>query len=422
MSQPLCSLPLPPPLPQIGSLPLTPIVQQMVMQQYASPVTVFPFTPNWQISQPMISSNPQVLQEQQQLIMPAFALPPPQSIPQSDIPSTLMSNSIPVLPSNASPFLLPSNPIPSAAQYSNSDYPSTCRACIPAPPPLNISVTGHCWIQHCCACHHVPADAASPNIRPTNGRATPLLRHPTVPQYAYNPPIQQQQYPHINTSVTTRPWFHEMPPLPPGAVIISDQYIPTQNFAKPYHFSQKYAIQHPSVSNSSSRSISTNNTNKNKRNKTRSGTKIHKKYKADKSQSKSKSNSITLLPYSGASNTHHSSTSSSSCSLCNALDANEYQKSNINSHNNQQNFVRKQVSAEARNINLCYNYQTPDLAAVYQNNLYLKSSDSDSTSLSNSTPSPNSFITKESNDGRSPTSICLTSIKEEEEEEGKKSI
>ncbi|CAF1172012.1 unnamed protein product [Adineta ricciae] len=177
ISQPQCSLPLPPPLPQLSSLPLSPAVQQMVMQQYSNPVAI-------------LSSN---------------------------------DNEMPV------------GTI--ACQPPNNSYPSTCRACVPAPPPLTVPVTGHCWVQHCSACHHVPTDVSNPNERPHNhGRMTPLLRQPTVEQYIYDERNQQyshqqqqspqQHYPHINNSQARQnSWSNNLPPLPPGAVIISDEYI-----------------------------------------------------------------------------------------------------------------------------------------------------------------------------------------------------
>jgi hypothetical protein len=383
MSQPLCSLPLPPSLPQIASLLLTPLIQQMIMQQYANPVAILPFTPNCSISQPIIPGFPQV--------------------PQSYIPSTLMPANVPILPSNASSFLFSFNATSSSPQYSNSGYPSTCRACIPQPPPLNIPVIDHFWTQHCSACHHIPADATKPNIRPTNGRSTPLLRHPTIVENAYNPPIRKQkkQYPHTSASVRMRPWSHEMPPLPHGAVIISDQYISRKDSSKTYNFSRKYPVQHPHISNYASRSLSSC-----------LGTKSQKKYEDDKSQSRSKSISRTPLSSSASS-------SSSSCSLCIALTANEHQKIDINPDNSKTNPVRKEFTATAHNINLRYNYQTPDLHSVYHNNPYLKSSDTDSTSLSKSDSLPNIFTTKEYKHGRLSSPIYFRSIIEEEEDDKK---
>ncbi|UJR23643.1 hypothetical protein I4U23_026628 [Adineta vaga] len=174
MSQPLCSLPLPPPLPQISSLPLTPGIQQMVMQKYSNPVAVLPFTSNYQSGQSFA---------------PNYSFPP-------------------VVPP------------------SNSSYPSTCRACVPAPPPLNIPVTSHCWIQHCSACHHIPGDASNPNVRPDNhGRMTPLLRQPTVAQHVQDANNDYQHYPHVNTYSADGSRSNNLPPLPPGAVIISDEFV-----------------------------------------------------------------------------------------------------------------------------------------------------------------------------------------------------
>jgi hypothetical protein len=407
MSQPLCSLPLPPSLPQIASLLLTPLIQQMIMQQYANPVAILPFTPNCSISQPIIPGFPQV--------------------PQSYIPSTLMPANVPILPSNASSFLFSFNATSSSPQYSNSGYPSTCRACIPQPPPLNIPVIDHFWTQHCSACHHIPADATKPNIRPTNGRSTPLLRHPTIVENAYNPPIRKQkkQYPHTSASVRMRPWSHEMPPLPHGAVIISDQYISRKDSSKTYNFSRKYPVQHPPISNYASRSLSspTNTTNTNNWSKITLGTKSQKKYEDDKSQSRSKSISRTPLSHSGVSNANQlsssASSSSSSCSLCIALTANEHKKIDINPDNNKTNLVRKEFTATAHNINLRYNYQIPDLHSVYHNNPYFKSSDTDSTSLSNSDSLPNIFTTKEYKHGRPSSPIYFRSIIEEEEDDTK---
>jgi hypothetical protein len=402
----------------------------MVMQRYANPVAVLPFIPNWQLSPPMLPYYPQILQSQQQSNMPISSLGPSQSIPQSYIPSAQFPINMPMLPSYASSVPFSSAAISSEAQYSNNDYSNTCRACIPAPPPLNISVTGHCWIQHCCACHYVPADTTNPNIRPSNGRFTPLLRQPTVQQNAYNPIMyqqqqqqQQQQYPHINTSMTMRPWLHDTPPLPPGAVIISDEYVTNNDSVGAYHFSQNYAMAQPRVFTSIPRSKAPAiiNTDKNKINKNRSRKSGHKKRKdQDNSQPNSKSNSITSISHMDASTTRRSSTSSSSlCSLCNASKANKEPKSDTTTNNNQQNLPLEQLSAAARNVNLRFNYQPPDLQSVYNNNPYLKSSDTDSTSLSNPSTSPNSLSIKEENHGTPSSSVYFNPM---EEDEDKKSI
>lgn len=382
ISQPFCALPLPPSLPQINLLPLTPFVQQMVIQQYANPVAVLSYTPNWQMTHPMISSYPQVTQQPQQSIAPISALATPPYIPQSYIPPTLLPSNMPMLTSNAASVPFSSDAIPSQAPYSNSGYPSTCRACIPAPPSLNIPVTGHYWVQHCSACHHVPADATNPNIRSNNGRFTPLLLHPTVKENVYNPPIQQQQYPYINTSVATRPWLYEMPPLPPGAVVISDEYVTGNNIGNASHFSQNFTIQPPRVFNSASRSMILSN-------KTKSERKGRKKHKDDKSQSETKSRSLTPSSFSVTPIIRRISSSSSSCSLCRTARAKKQAELDVTSHNDKENPTRSQSAAiVARNINLRYNYQPPDLYSVYNNNSDLKTSDTDSLSISNPIASP----------------------------------
>lgn len=431
MSQPLCSLPLPPPLPQIASLPLSPLAQQMVIQQHANPVAVLPFTSNWPSSQSMMSGCLPIPQQQQQpqFMMPPLNLQPPQSIPQSFIPPTSLPVNMPIFSANPPSFPFAFDATSSLPQHSNNNFPSVCRACIPPPPALNVSVASHNWTQHCSACRHVFADASKPNNRPNNGRSTPLLRQPIIVQNPYNLPIQkQQQYPHNNASFTSRPWAHKMPPLPRGAVIISDQYfpIPRKNNATTYKFSQKYAVQHPRVFTSASRSASsgTNSTNTNMRNTNGSGTQSQRKYKDSTPQSRSKSTSITPLSHSTASKRHRtpssfssSSSSCSSCAVCNPVAANENPKSDIQAQNSQKNLAYKQISAAARNINIRYNYQTPDLPAVYNNNRYLKSSDTDSTSPSQSSSSLNSFIAKEFRNNRPPSPVYLNPIEEEDEEE-----
>ncbi len=105
--------------------------------------------------------------------------------------------------------------------------------------------------------------------------------------------------------------------------------------------------------------------------------------------------------------------------MCIALTANEHKKIDINPDNNKTNLVRKEFTATAHNINLRYNYQIPDLHSVYHNNPYFKSSDTDSTSLSNSDSLPNIFTTKKYKHGRPPSPIYFRSIIEEEEDDKK---
>jgi hypothetical protein len=411
MAQPYCSLPVPPPLPQIGSLPLTPAIQQMVMQQYANPVAVLPFTPNWPISQSIMPTYPPVLQQQQQSMMVTSAWQQYQSAPQPYIHPSLMSSNIPPLPSNASPSLPFPDPTSSIPQNPYNSYPNTCRACVPVPPSLNILVTGHCWIQHCSACHHIPADTTNPNVRPSNGRITPLLRHPIVEQNVRNQRTQQEQYPHINPSGTTRPWLHQLPPLPPGAVIISDEYITKNDLVEAHHSTQKYPIEHPIVQKSLPRSvtITTNSTEKNGKNEYRLPRKRHQKQKdSNKSELKDTSNNSSSISYSNTPNKPSSSTASEySSSVI------EDEKPEINPNNNQQSLAHKQLSTLIRKIELRYNHQPSDMQAVYHTNDHLKSSDEDSASLSNSTASSNLSITTESDHNSVPLSISFNSMNED---------
>ncbi|CAF1340653.1 unnamed protein product [Adineta steineri] len=218
IAQPLCSLPLPPPLPQISSLPLTPAVQQRVIQQYSNPVATFPFTPNWQLPQSFASTCPPLLPQPSMMPMPSFQAPQYASQP----------NSIPMLSSNTSPLLPYSNPVSSVPQLPNNNYSNICRACVP-PPPLNVTVTDHSKFQKCSTCHHIPTDGSNPNVQLSNDRSTQLLHHPAI----------QQHYPRTNTYMTKSTWPHKLPPLPPGAVIISDEYIKKRDTSYDSYFYSK---------------------------------------------------------------------------------------------------------------------------------------------------------------------------------------
>ncbi|CAF3726263.1 unnamed protein product [Adineta steineri] len=408
MTQPLCSLPLPPPLPQISSLPLTPCVRQMVMQQYSNPVATFPFTPNWQSPQSFAPTYPPPLQQPPMMPMPYCQAPPsftptyppllqqPPMMPMSSCqappsfaptyppllqqPSMMpmpsfqapqyasQPNIIPMLSSNTSPSLPYSNPVLSVPQQPNNDYPNICRACIPPPPPLNVSVTGHHLLQHCSACHHVPANNSNPNFRLSNDRGTPLLRHPIVQQYLPDPRTLQQCY-HNNTYMTQSAYSHKLPPLPPGAVIISDEYIQKSDLAGAYHYSQKYPIQHQRVGSSTSqiRILPTYSVQKKRRHKDNSKKQRQKKYSHHHNQHRltyDKSNDSIGVPYMKSprnDNLHSSSEYSTSRSSSNTqhqnIDKNPYSERNL---------ALKELSAMANMINLRYNHQTPDLRPTYQ--------------------------------------------------------
>ncbi|CAF1239853.1 unnamed protein product [Adineta steineri] len=226
MTQPLCSLPLPPPLPQISTLPLTPAVQQRVIQQYSNPVATFPFTPNWQSPQSFAPTYPPPLQQPSMMPMPSFQAPQYDSQPY--FPSAVPPKNMSMLSSNTSPLLPYSNPVSSVPQLPNNNYSNICRACVPSP-PLNVTVTDHSKFQKCSTCHHIPTDGSNPNVQLSNDRSTQLLHHPAI----------QQHYPRTNTYMTKFTWPHKLPPLPPGAVIISDEYIKKRDTSYDSYFYSK---------------------------------------------------------------------------------------------------------------------------------------------------------------------------------------
>ena len=418
MAQPFNALPLPPPLPNIAALPLTPAVQQIVTQQYANPVAILPFTQTYSMPQP-IRYYPPYVQPPQQFAAPALTsgVQSFDYIPPSYIPPTLLPADMPLLPANAPNYPYFSDASPQQIPYGTHDHSHTCRACVPAPPSLNIPVTGYNWVQHCSACHHVPADGTSANSRSTNGRYTPLLRHPVVNQNVYSSPPQSYQhqpyYPHINVSNSNRPWSYPLPPLPAGAVLISDQYLPMSNISTVAHFSQNYPTQFPRVNKSSSKSFGDYIQKKRIKKK-----KKDKKHSIKKSKQKNKS--LTSTP-------SYSSTGSSSCSLCNAKRTLRKTKSSSTSTESQQNFIRKELTPAAQNIELRYAFRPQDLQLVYNNNdnsLMSKPTDTDSISFTDSITSLNIIRNHVDNLETLPSLLEIhvrenTEEEEEEEEEEK---
>ncbi|UJR23644.1 hypothetical protein I4U23_026629 [Adineta vaga] len=424
MSQPLCSLPLPPPLPQISSLPLTPGTQQMVMQKYSNPVAILPFTSNYQSGQsfaPNYSFPPVV--PQQPLTMPTPVAPPCQYAPQSYAAPALPSNNVPVSSYNA--FSPPTYPTVDASmsQPSNSSYPSTCRACVPAPPPLNIPVTSHCWMQHCSACHHVPGDASNPNVRPDNhGRMTPLLRQPTVAQHVQDANNDYQHYPHVNTYSADGSKLNNLPPLPPGAVIISDEYIPRNDLVATQQYNQRYPVEHPRVENSVPRSEAYSTFSTSKSQNSREVTKKSNRKKLSNSRTppyRDLSNMKTSPPRSYARDNRPSLNSST-------VSISKLSKSSADTNtanyvaNTEQKLADKQFTAMARMINLRYRHQTPDLQAIYHSNEQSKSSDDDDdrTSIATSNTKSSLFLPRKNHHFNRPQSIAFDSQAENE----KKSI
>jgi len=517
MAQPLSSFPVPPPLPQVASLPLTPAVQQIVAQRYSNPVAVLPFPSNWPVSQPAIPSYVPAIQQQQQYVPPApqmytsppiintsppvsvptyavapysaalpqqqqqqqyvpqapqtytsppiINIPPPvsaptyavapysaalpqqqqqqqyvpqapqtytsppiinvppppptfvpsfqpdaqipigppppplaaaapasyyQPAPQANFPVSVASESSSSLSSsiNVQSSSSNSNTVssalavqPAAPQYSYNTYPSICRACPPAPPPLNIPVTGYCWIQHCSACHHVPLANSYPNNRPAGGRNTPLLRQSTVPQY-----VPEQSYQHYRATdppVMMRPWLRKTPPLPPGAVVISDEYVYKNGSTAPHSYSQRSSRRSDRSPHKKYRSTTTTTT-------TRTGYGANtfsarsmsprKAYYNNNNSTNPSTNASQLQRSNGLKTAQSPSASTTSSNL-----SSEYERITIPpTIQTQKTAMPGPIAREARNVNLKYNYQPQELPTVYNVNPYLKSS-SEASSLSTNT-------------------------------------
>jgi hypothetical protein len=433
MSQPFCSFPPPPPLPQLGSLPLISGVQQMVMQRYENPIAVLPFSSSWQMPQPMMANpiqyaqqqpqqpmminsmqipavqqqpmmvnsmqipavqqqpmmvNPiQFAQQQQQQQQPMMPMSAFEMMPSTQpLPGAGQSNmhSAPSMPFNISPPISSSmphpfenNPAPSSAtNYPMNAYPSTCRACPPAPPSLDIPVRGYCWIQHCSACHHVPAAADNLNSRPHGGRMTPLLRHPTVPQFIPDQSIQPQQQPHANAPVMMRPWLRKTPPIPPGAFLISDEYIDRNSVKRRSHRS---STQSKADSHHSTR-------------KQRSSTEVSSPRSSlppvvinhVRSKTLAKQNQLNNQPLvSKESPREKSAASVASTDTSDSLKSADYNKVKIYPIESKEKRIPPQLAAEARSVNIQYKYQSQELQSVYLINRYIKSSSEESTLKSN---------------------------------------
>lgn len=423
IAQPLCALPLPPPLPQIASLPVTPVVQQMIMQQYSNPIAVLPFTPNLEMARPLMptyQAMPQILPQLQQPLIPTSALETPQFVPQSYIPPTLLPSNMPLRPNVFPPFppfpLFPDS-IPLPAPQTTSGYPSTCRACIPPPPPpaLDISVTGQNWLQHCSACRNVPGDGCSLNNRPASGRFTPLLRPSSIQDRTCCPPVRQtNRYPHINSSPTTRPFLHDIP-LPPGGVLISDEYLSNSDIAGAHRFGKNHSFENPRVFHAppTSMVLLGSRTDPNPIKKKRSRRKGRKNKRDTQSSPKTKSTS-TITSRSSLSS---SSSTSSWCSLCEAAKEKKSQPSDVISNTDQQ-----KSTSESRNVNLHYEYQPPEIQSVYNNNPKLKTSDTDSVSTFNPrTPSNNSQIIEKNIDTLS-TPVSIDFIKNDDDQKSNSSL
>ncbi len=199
------------------------------MQPYANPVTAFPFNPNWQIPQPII---------------PVSSFPPYQPA------LTAGPGNVPIFPSQIS-------------QFPNSGYPRTYCICMPQPSSLNNS-----WMQYGPGYHQIPPVTTNPNVPPTDSRITPLLGHSTALPNEQNQIRQQYRNSYINEATSTDFWSSKTPPLPPGAVLVLDEYINKNNSSQEHHHHHHHhsknslkPTQHASKPTRRSITINTDNTN-----------------------------------------------------------------------------------------------------------------------------------------------------------------
>jgi hypothetical protein len=372
MSQPLCSLPLPSPLPQIASLYLEDNVQQMLMQRYANPVAILPFTPNWQISQPTISAGPQVLQQQQQLIIPI---------------STFHSYQVAL---NSGDMLIYPLQIPSAPadvsqaswipQYCNSGHPRTYCTCIPASTSFNNSVISNSQIQNSPTYHHTPATTINPNIRPTNEQSALLLRPSATLKNVHNQIREKYEYPHMNAR------SHKTPPLPPGAKIMFDEYITKDDLFQKQRNSKQHQKQSQPINKTAERSTSTkiNNTNENEPSKNQTLSNV-----AKVNNQPTKNQALSNVTKVDNDTTSHQSlvkskSVTSACSVHNlSFNANvKTEKMIISSNNKDQNVNHEQLPAETPNINLHFDDQPRKLSPAHDIDRHLNANDKNLNSSS----------------------------------------
>jgi hypothetical protein len=329
MSNGVCALPFPPPLPQISSLPLAPAVQQIVMDRYTNPFAVLPFTPLMPVS--------------------AFAFAPQQDLFNRAVfpPATYF---------DAKP------PIP---QQAHNHDPSICRACPPAPPELNIPVSKYHWIQHCSACRCTPNSSFHSNVRPTRGRITPLLG----PSISSDQSIGSNQYPHVNSSHIQPPWTSKIPPLPPGAIVVADHYL-TRNQGD-QHWSPNIPYFDPSEQRG--RPVGTSSKDYPIQKRT---------YRSNSPRKAKKTERLAPRQLASTGESTYSSTCSSPIN-----ESDEQPRGALVSQTSRNSFARKQLSAAARFLNFRYRYQPQEFSSVYQKNRYLKSTTTESLTSSTSIPS-----------------------------------
>ncbi|CAF1633730.1 unnamed protein product, partial [Didymodactylos carnosus] len=213
---------------QIASTPCLAAPQQQQQQQIMLPISQPQQFASSSISQPMFFQQQMAAStvQSQQLVSNTLAQPIlPALLPQQQVmmqpQSQIVSNSL------VQPAYSQQQPISCLLQppYGNSNM---CRACVPMPPSLSIPVTGNCWIQHCSCCYYVPSEIGNER---RSGRVTPLLRQSTVSPFLPNTYQHQQQ---SEPPVLVRPWLRKTPPLPPGAILLSDEFVDNPKSQRKY--------------------------------------------------------------------------------------------------------------------------------------------------------------------------------------------
>ena len=250
------------------------------------------------------------------------------------------------------------------AMYMDSN---ACRACPPAPPVLNIPVKKYHWIQQCLACENTPSSSFVSTSQSACRQMTPLLgeRLASSPKYSQYSPADR--YPHVNTPDLMRPWSSEIPPLPPGAVIVADYYttrsnLPGQWYPIPSEDSHRRGPSEKSRRRSRETSITRETSKKRHLTKERA--------KRDDDSTRESASSTSGSSY------------TSVCSECVSLRDTPVE-SEVRTVLDSDKRPESQARSTSSQLSLRYNYQPQESSSVYQKNLYLKSASEDSNSSSN---------------------------------------
>jgi hypothetical protein len=181
-----------------------------------------------------------------------------------------------------------------------------------------------------------------------------------------------------------RPWLRKTPPIPPGAVIISDEIMDKNGSYSQYNHSQRQHRQYERGSRYKHRSTTVTS-------KTNPSTNLTA-IKVNRSMSPRRINNNNDNPnqQQGFVKLKNPIPKASSSTSSSGLSS-EYTKVTLHPPNSKPNVIPQPLTREARNINLQYKYQSEELPTVYLVNRYLKSNSETSTSSSNiETPSNHS--------------------------------